>query len=101
MCPERALVAGDAAEASSDLRVLVARRCDALKRTPLHLAVHEHACDADALSDVIRQLQSIRVVDDLDRGRAPLQKPRLPRPRLRRIRAACVLQPERLVIALE
>ena len=48
-----------------------------------------------------RQLQPVRHVDDLDRGRTLLQESRLPAPRFRRIRAGRVSQAERVIVALE
>ena len=53
---------------------LLAGARDATQRTSLYLAIGEHPADADALPDVIGQLQAIRDIHDLDAGRALLQE---------------------------
>jgi len=80
---------------------LVAKLRHGLQRAHVHLAAQEQTGDADALPDVIRQLQPVRHIGHVDRRRSPSQESRLPAPRLRHILTDRVLQPEPVVVVLE
>ena len=57
---------------------LVAGCGEAVQRARLHLAIDEHAGQADTLADVFGQAQLLRRIEDIDRRRPLFQESRLP-----------------------